>query len=85
MESEHKMTITTKRKEIIIRVKLEGSSSLDLNEIENVLREKFPDMDFNVDFSTSPKRQKCIGCQFDEPGQKAHMEYGGCLYASSED
>ena len=30
-------------------------------------------------------KETCIGCQYNAPGQKRHMEKGGCLYMESDD
>lgn len=29
--------------------------------------------------------KKCIGCRTNAPGQRAHMDEGGCLYEGSEE
>jgi hypothetical protein len=91
MEPKHKVTVTYAPREVVIRVELADERVLDLDEIERSLREKFHAtlnrVECSIEIPESTHKfdtLKCIGCQLDEPGQKAHMEYGGCLYASSD-
>jgi hypothetical protein len=50
----------------------------DLNQ---AIKAQFNGSDWKVIKIISIKiEKKCLGCRYDRPGQRDHMEVGGCLY-----